>query len=253
MFPACKLAPNATEMHCGERMPRSCECFRQCRHFYCNGLTGACEMPRDPWFVRCFEPLQPAAGAAGADNSTAATKEAVYSDVPEEADEQAGRVAWYRGIRTDMSRERLSRQKATAVRALQRAARGTGLVVVPVDSVASQQLTAASCSTCTGGKKYCSCTVVADRQLARAVMSCVGCVLLLRVQVPPLFPGGRGMVALPVSKCPDRCNLRGQCVKTAVTPKPTCLCWQGYTGDSCEQVSSGPSSRRAKQSLMFLL
>jgi hypothetical protein len=113
MFPACKLAADANEMHCGERMPRSCECFRQCRHFYCNGLTGACEKPRDTWFVRCFERLTPAAAAA-ADNSTA-TKEAVYSDVPDESEERAGHVAWYRGIRTDLGRDRLSRQKATAV------------------------------------------------------------------------------------------------------------------------------------------
>jgi hypothetical protein len=46
------------------------------------------------------------------------------------------------------------------------------------------------------------------------------------------------MVALPVSKCPDRCMLRGQCIKTAASPEPRCLCWQGYTGTSCEQVST---------------
>lgn len=94
-------------MHCGERMPRSCECFRQCRKFYCKGGKGACEMPRDPWFVRCFERLKPAGN-----NSTAA---AIYSDVPEEWEEKQGLVAWHRGIRTDLGRERLTRQKATTV------------------------------------------------------------------------------------------------------------------------------------------
>lgn len=160
IFPACKLAPEATEMHCGERMPRSCECFRQCRKFYCKGGKGACETPRDPWFVRCFERVKPAGNS-----STAA---AVYSDVPEEWEEKQGLVAWHRGIRTDLARERLARQKATTV--------------------------------------------------------------------PPLLPGGSAMVALPVSQCPDKCTLRGQCIKSAASPTPRCLCWQGFTGDSCEQV-----------------
>jgi hypothetical protein len=258
MFPACKLAPNATEMHCGERMPRSCECFRQCRHFYCNGLTGACEQPRDPWFVRCFEQLAPAAGAAGAANSSEPTKEAVYSDVPEEADEQAGRIAWYRGIRTDMSRERLSRQKATAVSAhcsWRSAWRQTVLQSKLTSVSLQQQLTAAQVYLQRAGQQIPG----PDRQEAVAgeLPMCGVCLLLcVCVQVPPLFPGGRAMVALPVSKCPDSCNLRGQCVKTAITPEPACLCWQGYTGESCEQVSrvwTGPSSRHAQHSLNVML
>lgn len=101
-------------MHCGERMPRSCECFRQCRQFYCAGGKGACEMPRDLWFVRCFERLKPALTA----NDSTASQQAVYSDVPEEWEEKQGRVAWYLGMRNDLGRDRLSRQKATAVRAL---------------------------------------------------------------------------------------------------------------------------------------
>lgn len=61
--------------------------------------------------MRCFEQLQPPAAATNGTDS----KETVYSDVPEEAEEAAGRIAWFRGIRQDMGRERLSRQKAVAV------------------------------------------------------------------------------------------------------------------------------------------
>lgn len=113
LFPACRLAPNATEMHCGERMPRSCECFRQCRQFYCSGGLGKCETPRDPWFVRCFERVNKPAAAAG--NGTAAAAQAVYSDIPGEWEEKAGLVSWFRGMRSDMSRGRISRAQATKV------------------------------------------------------------------------------------------------------------------------------------------
>jgi hypothetical protein len=43
------------------------------------------------------------------------------------------------------------------------------------------------------------------------------------------------MYAVPLSQCPDRCMLRGQCIKP-VNGAPKCLCWQGYTGPSCESV-----------------
>lgn len=115
------MSANATEMHCGDHMPRSCECLRQCRQFFCPN-KGKCETPRDPWFVRCFERLQPAptsAAAAAAGNRTAAAakfmKGKVYSDVPTEAEEQQGLVKWYRGIRDDLQRETLTRQRATWV------------------------------------------------------------------------------------------------------------------------------------------
>lgn len=109
LFPACRLAQNATDMHCGERMPRSCECFRQCRQFYCGGGKGACEMPRDPWYVRCFERKQQATQNGGSSQSS------IFSDVPGEWEEKQGLVAWYRGIRTDMSRMALTRQQSIRV------------------------------------------------------------------------------------------------------------------------------------------
>ncbi|KAF8062027.1 glucuronosyltransferase [Scenedesmus sp. PABB004] len=119
MFPACKMAANATEMHCGDRMPRSCECLRQCRAFFCPN-RGKCETPRDPWFVRCFERLVPAGGGAkgGGGGGKRVARGAVYSDVPSEAEERGGGVRWFRGIRDDLQREGLTRQQATAVKAL---------------------------------------------------------------------------------------------------------------------------------------
>jgi predicted lipoprotein with Yx(FWY)xxD motif len=69
-------------------------------------------MPRDPWFVRCFERKKPAPAAR---NASAAGEQYTYSDVPEELEEKQGLLTWYRGIRTDLGRERLSRQKATTV------------------------------------------------------------------------------------------------------------------------------------------
>jgi hypothetical protein len=113
LFPACKLAPNATEMHCGENMPRSCECFRQCRRFYCGGGKGACETPRDPWYVRCFERPQPAPGSG-------TPKPAMFSDVPEEWEETKGLMSWHLGIRSDLQRQKLTRQQATKVGASER-------------------------------------------------------------------------------------------------------------------------------------
>jgi hypothetical protein len=53
--------------------------------------------------------------------------------------------------------------------------------------------------------------------------------------VRALSPGGANMTALPLSQCPGRCLNRGQCIKT-YTVGPRCLCWQGYTGNNCEQV-----------------
>lgn len=76
-------------------------------------MTWSCLCCRDPWFVRCFEQLQPAAAAADANGTD--SRVTVYSDVPEESQEKAGRIGWFRGIRQDMGRERLSRQKATTV------------------------------------------------------------------------------------------------------------------------------------------
>lgn len=67
--------------------------------------------------MRCFERAQPAAAEAAANGTDA--KETVYSDVPEESAEKAGRITWYRGIRQDMGREKLPRQKAVAVSAWQ--------------------------------------------------------------------------------------------------------------------------------------
>lgn len=111
LFPACKMRANATEMHCGDRMPRSCECLRQCRAFFCPN-KGRCETPRDPWFVRCFERAKPA-------NSSAPL--VITSDIPEEWEEKKGLVRWYRGIRADLQRETLTRAQATYV-----SARGRG-------------------------------------------------------------------------------------------------------------------------------
>jgi hypothetical protein len=205
VFPACKMAPNASEMHCGDRMPRSCECLRQCwRHFCSSSSNSTCETPRDPLFVRCFERLQPRgilrstaaaaavdaaqpgnevssrssdkgqisikAGAGVVGGKTAAVsfvREGVHSDIPDEVEEQQGLVRWYRGIKVESRRDVITRQQATFVRAL--------------------------------------------------------------------APGGANMTALPLSQCPGRCLNRGQCIKT-YTVGPHCLCWQGYTGRQCEQV-----------------
>jgi len=231
IFPACKLAPEATEMHCGERMPRSCECFRQCRKFYCKGGKGACETPRDPWFVRCFERVKPAGNS-----STAA---AVYSDVPEEWEEKQGLVAWHRGIRTDLARERLARQKATTVR------QQLACHSADIDPCCMAALVLA--------KQELQCWAFGMQNLRATLTNqhCGSCVQHMSLvcafvcfawQVPPLLPGGSAMVALPVSQCPDKCTLRGQCIKSAASPTPRCLCWQGFTGDSCEQV--GKALRR---------
>lgn len=63
--------------------------------------------------MRCFERTQPTAAEAAANGTD--SKETVYSDVPEESEEKAGRITWFRGIRQDMGREKLPRQKAVAV------------------------------------------------------------------------------------------------------------------------------------------
>jgi hypothetical protein len=106
-------------MHCGENMPRSCECFRQCRRFYCKGGKGACEMPRDPWYVRCFERVQQHPGGNSSSSSSvsvAGGSQHVYSDVPEEWEEHRGLVSWHLGIRADLQRQKLTREQATKVR-----------------------------------------------------------------------------------------------------------------------------------------
>jgi hypothetical protein len=66
--------------------------------------------------------------------------------------------------------------------------------------------------------------------------------------VRALTPGGANMTALPLSQCPGRCLNRGQCIRT-YTVGPRCLCWQGYTGNKCEQVRIN----RLKRLLLLLL
>lgn len=127
IFSACKLSGNSTEMHCGDRMPRSCECLRQCRAYFCPN-KGRCETPRDPWYARCFERIarnaSDAAAAARAHGAAVGRgvtvkgtflRGPVYSDVPQEWEEKQGLVVWYQGIRDDMKRDKITRQRATWV------------------------------------------------------------------------------------------------------------------------------------------
>lgn len=44
-------------------------------------------------------------------------RDGVYSDVPEEEEEAAGTVGWYKGIRDDLPRTRLRRDQASNVSA----------------------------------------------------------------------------------------------------------------------------------------
>lgn len=100
MFPACKIDANSTEMHCGDHVPKSCDCLRQCRNHFCP-QGQLCETPRDPWYKICFERQQQLVPAV------------TYSDIPEETDDH--KVVWYRGIRKDMQRVVLGRPKAVQV------------------------------------------------------------------------------------------------------------------------------------------
>lgn len=129
IFPACKLTAKSTEMHCGDRMPRSCECLRQCRAFFCPN-KGRCETPRESWYVQCFERIakntSDLARAHGGKVGPGVTVKGpgdpflrgpVYSDVPEQWEEQKGLVEWFQGLRDDLPRKRLKQRNATFVSA----------------------------------------------------------------------------------------------------------------------------------------
>jgi hypothetical protein len=119
LFPACKLAYNATEMQTSQDVPRSCQCLRQARAFYCPG-GARCETPRDAWYVPCWEhkrDLERMAKdkfSAAAQNPPLGVAAMVYSDVPERNAED--QVTWVRGIRADLQRTGLTRRQATAIR-----------------------------------------------------------------------------------------------------------------------------------------
>lgn len=85
-----------------------------------------------------------------------------------------------------------------------------------------------------------TCGVLACVRAVVAVSSKFGCFALplFPLQVQPLYPGGGAMQAWPLAHCNSSCSLRGQCVKAAGAAKPKCLCWQGWTGAACEQVST---------------
>eukprot|EP00878_Enallax_costatus_P016506 GHUV01017315.1.p1 GENE.GHUV01017315.1~~GHUV01017315.1.p1 ORF type:complete len:576 (+),score=57.68 GHUV01017315.1:463-2190(+) len=139
IFPACKLTAKSTEMHCGDRMPRSCECLRQCRNFFCPN-KGRCETPRESWYVQCFERIAKNASdltrAHGAKVGPGVTVKGpflrgpVYSDVPEEWEEKQGLVEWFQGLRDDLPRKRLKYTNATYVQALNPG--GTNFFALPL-------------------------------------------------------------------------------------------------------------------------
>lgn len=131
LLPACALAPNATAVHCGDGFPRPCACLRQCAALFCpeDAAPGAgCSLRRDEWAPRCFERVEAAGssggGSAGVDSSggnsgisgSAFSSAGVYSAIPEEDEEAAGRVLWFQGIRADQRRRRLTRREALRVR-----------------------------------------------------------------------------------------------------------------------------------------
>ncbi|KAI8466470.1 MAG: exostosin family-domain-containing protein [Monoraphidium minutum] len=108
LLAACALAPNASAVQCGDKLPRPCACLRQCYEFFCP-RGGPCVTPRDMWVARCFEVLRPGAGAAG---PAAYEEGGITSDIPEEQGAAAARVAWFLGARADQQRRRITRHQA---------------------------------------------------------------------------------------------------------------------------------------------
>jgi hypothetical protein len=243
-------------MHCGEAMPRSCECLRQCRAHFCPN-KGKCETPRDPWFVRCFERLKAAVPAGSNSSAAAAGPIQILSDIPEEWEDQQGLIKWYRGIRNDLQREIITRPHGVYVSLCtcqhpsyfncnswgQSAVKCVHhLAASAAAPPGGSQLMLAGCLHQQQHVINCSLHWIHSRHRQVMEEPCCTCSIsvpinmpILLPQVRPLAPGGAGLQALPLSQCPAKCSGRGHCIKSSSVPAK-CLCWQGYTGNQCEQV-----------------